>query len=82
MVTLTFFFQFRNFHPQTCVKLDDPCITIHSVQVDPTGICMPLVVLEGIRQITPDHLEYTMKWSEIGEKLAKVVIKLIKDELE
>lgn len=72
----------RNFHPQVCVRLEDSSLTIHSIQVDPTGICVPLVVLEGVRQITPDHLEYTMKWSEFSESLAKIVIKLIQDQLE
>lgn len=72
----------RELHPQVLVKLDDSIIKIHSIQIDPSGNCVPLVILDSVRPITVDHLEYSMKWSMAGEKLAKIVIKIIKDKLE
>ena len=72
----------RQLHPQVNVKLDGPVIKIHSIQVDPSGQCVPLVILDSIRPISSDHLEYTMKWSIAGEKLAKIVLKIMKDKLE
>ena len=66
------------------MKLDlhDMAIKIHSIQVDQAGGCVPLVILDSIRPITADHLEYSIKWSVVGERLAKIVLKMIKDELE
>jgi hypothetical protein len=69
-------------HPQVNVKLDVSIIKIHSIQIDPSGLFVPLVVLDSIHPISSDHLEYSMKWSSAGEKLAKIVIKIIKDKLE
>lgn len=66
------------------MKLDlhEMAIKIHSTQVDQAGGCVPLVILDSVRPMTPDHLEYSIKWSAAGERLAKIVLKMIKDELE
>ena len=74
----------RKLHPNVLVKLDEilNCIGISSIQLDSSGTCVPLVVIEMIKPMTTAHLEYTMKWSMAGEKMAKIVIKYIKDELE
>ena len=57
-------------------------IAIQTIQLDESGRCVPLVIIDDIRQITSDHVEYRMKWSGMGEKIAKIVFKLIKDRLE
>lgn len=66
------------------MKLDlhEMAIKIHSIQVDQAGVCVPLVILDSLRPITPDHVEYSIKWSVAGERLAKIILKMIKDELE
>lgn len=77
-----YFIFVRALHPQVLIKLKSSCIEINSVQLDESGHCVPLVIIHEIRSITLDHVEYTMKWSDMGEKMAKIVFKLIKDHLE
>lgn len=73
----------RMFHPQICVaRPSSESFSIHSIEIDDSGRRHPCVVLDGFRQITPKHTEYTMRWCVAGERIAKAVIKAFQDTLE
>lgn len=76
----------KTFHPQICVKLDPETrdtLLVHSVQLtENPAVRVPLAVVEHVKEITPEHVEYSLRWSSAGEKIAKAIIKIIKDDLE